>query len=357
MMMGQMTASAVSPMSRGLCETLTGNGATILRGRPRFDRLQEFAHAVSGGLASRPRRIESRFLYDARGSRLFELITEQPEYYLTRTENSILSRHSTRIRQICGPVSLVELGSGNSVKTGHLLKAWLAKGKEVRYVPVDVSESALQQAGSAIGTAFPGVQVIGINSDYTAAIPLLREISPCLLLFLGSTIGNFAPAEMSRFLVQVSAAMAVGDLFLLGLDLVKDNRLIEDAYNDAAGVTQEFTRNLFVRMNRELGSGIDVSKVEHEAHYNPEKAQVEICARFTGRQEIGIRQTGEGFVIAAGEAIETEISRKFRLEEFVPYLESFNFAAEEIFSDDNGWFSLVLLRRIPARSLSGGGAS
>jgi len=353
-MNGQSTASAGMAIRNGFCLSAPGNGASIPAGLNNFDRLQEFARSVSGGLAARPRRIESRFLYDARGSSLFELITEQPEYYLTRVETTILSRHSSRIRQISGGVSLVELGSGNSVKTGHLLKAWLSKGGDVRYIPVDVSETALQEAGAAIGAAYPGVRVTGINNDYTAALPLLREISPCLVLFLGSTIGNFVDGQMSRFLIQLAAAMSLGDLFLVGLDLVKEQRLIEDAYNDAAGVTREFTRNLFVRMNRELGSGIDVSSVEHEARYNPEKAQVEICARFTSRQEIGIRQTGEGFIIGAGEAIETEISRKFRLEEFIPYLKAFGFAAEEVFTDDKGWFALVLLRRIPTRSLSGG---
>ncbi|BCS52710.1 L-histidine N(alpha)-methyltransferase [Geobacter sp. SVR] len=331
-------------------EAALGVGATILRGAAPTDPVLDFALSTAAGFASSPRRLECRFLYDEQGSALFERITVQPEYYLTRTETEILAASAKRIREITGPVTLVELGSGYSVKTEHLLRAWLARGRPVRYVPVDVSESALWSACRTISVTHPDVQVIGVNTEYPGAFPLFRELFPVLVMFLGSTIGNFTPLENTAFLEGLSAALSPGDFFLVGLDLVKEAPIIEAAYNDAAGVTGEFTRNLFARMNRELGSGIDLSAVQHDARYNPDKEQVEIKALFTSPQAIRIRQLEETFRVSRGETVRTEISRKFRIDRFVPQLEAFGFATEDVFIDDQGWFALVLARRVPLRA-------
>lgn len=311
--------------------------------------MADFAFSVAAGLASRPRRIDSRHLYDARGSTLFELITEQPEYYLTRTETLILESSAAEIRRIVGPAALVELGSGNSLKIDHLLRSWRAMGRHTRYIPVDVSESALARVCRSVSSAHPGLEVLGIHGDYRSAFPLFEELSPLLLLFLGSSIGNFTPAEMSAFLEAVSASITPGDFLLVGIDLVKEQGLIEAAYNDRAGVSAQFTLNLFLRMNRELESGVDIDCVRHEAYYNPLKEQVEIRARFLSPQVIHIQPLGERFAIAADEAVQTEISRKFHVDEFLAQAEEYRFGAEAVFTDPAGWFALVLLRRVSAR--------
>lgn len=344
---------SLSPMAEivaagNVFELATGPGETLLRIGRDGDQIHDFAISAAAGLASRPRRLESRFLYDACGSKLFDLITQQPEYYLTRTETSLLAANAWRIRALTGPTTLVELGSGSSVKTEHLLKAWLDRDRLAGYVAVDVSESALRGALRGLSATHPGVRGIGINSDYSSAFPLLSALSPVLLLFLGSSIGNFSPSETATFFKSTAAALAPGDFFLVGIDLVKETSVIEAAYNDAAGVTEEFTRNLFARMNRELGSGIDLSSVRHEARYNRYEEQVEIQARFTRQQTVHIEPLNEHFTLANGESIQTEISRKFNVEKFVALAERFCFSVEEVFTDERKWFALVLLRRTAA---------
>jgi len=340
-------ASPEQQICRTLLEAYSGHGSTIIRGSSETDPLQDFARSTASGLVSAPRRLECRFLYDAEGSALFERVTQQPEYYLTRTETSILAANAACIRELTGPVTLVELGSGSSAKTDFLLRAWLEQGERVCYVPVDVSESALSGACSAITAKYPRVRVIGVNYDFREAFSLISKLSPTLVLLLGSTIGNFSPQEMSRFFMTLSGAMTPGDGFLLGIDLVKDRSLLEAAYNDAAGVTANFTRNIFARMNRELGSAIDTDAIEHVATYDRVKEQIEIYARFTRQQTFLLAPLGRQFAIPPGDMVQIEISRKFRLERVLPYLEEFGFSTEEIFTDERNWFALLLLRRRP----------
>jgi L-histidine N-alpha-methyltransferase len=338
-------ASPELQICRSFREACFGAGSTILRGMTGPDPVQEFARAAAQGLGSQPRTLESRFLYDSQGSALFELITKQPEYYLTRTETAILAGNSSRIREMTGPVMLVELGSGSSHKIDHLLRAWLERSPSVCYVPVDVSESALVGASRKITSKYRTVKVIGVNCDFQQALPLVSQLSPVMVMLLGSTIGNFAPARMSGFLQAMACSLASGDFLLLGLDLVKPRPVLEAAYNDAAGVSAEFTRNVFARMNRELGCAIDLKAIEHLARYDEAKEQIEIFARFTRRQTLSLAPLGMELTIGPGELVQTEISRKFRLELFVPYLERFGFVAEELFVDERQWFALVLLRR------------
>ena len=315
-----------------------------------FESRDDFASSVSLGLRSDPRCIPSRFLYDARGSLLFELITRQPEYYLTRTESSILAESAGRIREIAGSVSIMEFGSGSSKKTGFLLGAWLSREASVVYIPVDVSESALKQGSRMILQRFPMARVIPLHADYGEAFSYMKEASPVMATFLGSSIGNFDEPEMSRFLLELGNGLAPGDFFLAGFDLVKEPSVIEAAYNDAAGATAEFTRNLFVRMNRELGSGIDPGTVEHRACYNAEMERVETDALFTSRQQLRVAPRGERYYIAEGETIRTEISRKFRIDLLIPYLEYFGFKTREIFTDAGEWYALVLLQKIEKKN-------
>ncbi len=183
------------------------SGETLVAAPVADDPLLEFARSVAAGLSDEPKWLHCRFLYNAEGSRLFEKITEQPEYYLTRTEEGILAERSAEIREITGPVSLVELGSGYSVKTEHLLSAYLENGDPVRYVPVDVSDTALREANRSISENFSDVQFTGINGTYRSAFPILKQLSPQMVIFLGSSIGNFNPAETTAFWRRIASAI------------------------------------------------------------------------------------------------------------------------------------------------------
>jgi L-histidine Nalpha-methyltransferase len=318
---------------------------TVLRMPCRSEEISAFASSVVTGLQSSPRRLDCRFLYDAQGSALYEQICRQPEYYLTRTEAAILARHAADICAITGPVTLVELGSGSAIKTGHLLSAYAAEPYWPRYLPIDVSESALQQAGRLISRRHPNVLFTAINGTYEDAFPVFGTVSPTLILFLGSTIGNLDEPAAGRFWQAISTHMVDGDFFLLGVDLVKDRKILEAAYNDAAGVTAAFSRNLFARMNRELGAAVASEKIDHLARYRAAGERIEIHGRFTADQVIRISSPGRSFSIRAGEEILIEISRKFRVEKLIAELAAYGLELREKFTDERGWFALLLLQK------------
>jgi L-histidine N-alpha-methyltransferase len=322
-----------------------GSGATLVEAPGTRESRLGFARSVAAGLSDEPKWLHCRFLYDAEGSQLFEKITEQPEYYPTRTEAAILVKHAADIRTITGPRTLVELGSGYSVKTEHLLSAYVDEEDPLLYVPVDVSDTALREASKTIAEQFADVQFTGINGTYRSAFPVLRQLSPQMVIFLGSSIGNFNPAETTAFWRNIAGHLPAGDFLLLGIDLVKDVAVLEAAYNDAAGVTAAFTKNYFVRMNRELRSGIDIDQIEHVAIWNPELGRIEISVRFHTDQEIYIEPLDERFKISAGERILVEISRKYRLPEVTEELGTFGFEARRAFTDEKEWFALLLLER------------
>lgn len=313
---------------------------------------ETFALSVAQGLAHHPRRLSCRYLYDAAGSALFERITEQPEYYLTSAEASLLARHARRIRALTGPSALVELGAGTSAKTRHLLDAWSAVDPGATYVAVDICEPVVVAAGEDLRREYPRLDVRGIAGSYEQALPWLAALSPVTVAFLGSTIGNFDDPELDEFLARVAGSLAGGDHFLLGVDLVKDVATLEAAYDDAAGVTARFTQNLFARMNRELGTEIDLDAVEHVAHYNERCERIDIFARFRDETWIELPTLGERFRIAAGETIQTEISRKFRADEMMLRVSRHGFVPVETFTDDAGRFASLLLRREDAARCS-----
>jgi L-histidine N-alpha-methyltransferase len=317
----------------------------VLAGSSPAVAVQDLAQAVALGLSDTPRWLPSRFLYDAAGSELFERICELPEYYLTRTEAGILERSAERIRQLTGPVTLIELGSGSATKTDHLLRAYATTGSRVRYVPVDVSASILRVAAERIEDQFPAVAVAGVNGEYEAAFPLLAAYAPSLLLFLGSTIGNLNHVESTVFWRRVAGAMPEGSYLLLGADLVKDPTILHAAYNDAAGVTARFTRNVFARMNRELGAGLHLDAIEHVAQWNAAWERMEIGGRFHTTQRLRVAPLGIDFTIRAGEQVMTEISRKFLLPRLTTYLRGFGFEPVETFTDPRRWFAVLLLRK------------
>jgi iron(II)-dependent oxidoreductase len=304
-----------------------------------------FAQSIARGLGDSPRWLSCRYLYDAEGSALFEDITRQPEYYLTRTEDALLAAHASRLRARAGASTVVELGSGSSTKTRHLLRAWTARGQRARYVPVDISRDMLEASCRALEADFPTLEVRALAGTYEQAFARLREFSPLVLLFLGSSLGNFDRTDTAAFLQRVADGLSPGDHLLLGLDLVKDPAVLEAAYNDAAGVSAAFTRNLFARMNRELGTRLDLDAIEHVAYWNEGRERIDIFARFTRPAVIELPEVDRSFRLAAGEMVLTEVSRKFRIPEMTAAAARHGFETVETITDPAQAFALLLLRR------------
>jgi L-histidine N-alpha-methyltransferase len=316
----------------------------IVVSRPTGRELQrEFAVAVRDGLSRREKTLPCRFLYDARGTELFEQITELPEYYLTRTESAILEQAGGAIASVADPDSVAELGSGTAKKTGTILRAVAERGGSPRYVPIDVSRTAIEKARRTLTGEVPGLRFAGICGTYEAGFEQFPDLSPVLVLFLGSTIGNFGREESIRFLERIRGHLGPHDHFLLGVDLHKDPEILEPAYEDAAGVTAAFTRNLFARMNRELGAGIDLDSIRHEATYDEESREIRIHARFLADEEVRIGPLDETIRIREGERILTEVSRKFELPALEADLREAGFTVRRVFTDDREWFALLLL--------------
>jgi len=309
------------------------------------DPARSFAESVCEGLQKQPRQLECRFLYDAKGSELYEKICSQPEYYLTRTETAILQRYAGEISRETGSCHLIELGSGSSVKTDYLLSAYQAHYTNVCYTPIDISATALKMAGRAIIAKRPDVQVVGIHGTYNDSFQLLSSTSPAMVVFLGSTLGNFTEKEEHGFWQDISQHMQTGDYLLLGVDLVKDISILEAAYNDAAGVTAAFTKNYFARMNRELGSALDLDHIRHVAFFNSGKSRMEIYLKFTEAQAIHIESLQKTFAVAQGEMMQIEISRKFHLPAVKDNLRSYGFEPVKTCTDDKGWFGLILFQK------------
>lgn len=303
---------------------------------------ESFAESVAAGLADDPKWLHCRWLYDARGSALYEKITEQPEYYPTLTEDGILAAYAQGIRAAVGDTTLVELGSGSSSKTRRLVDAWLGQG-DVRYVPIDISLDALDAACGDLAAEYPNMRLEGIASSFHRGLSRVGSLSPLLLMFLGSTIGNLNDADVDELFENVSRALMPGDHFLLGIDLIKDKTTLEAAYNDAAGWTEKFTKNLFVRMNRELGSGIPMDAVEHVAVYDEGRERIEIFGEFDRGVDIGLGP-GAGCVrVDAGERVMIEISRKFKVDDVADTAMRFGLTLVRTFTDADRRFAVLLL--------------
>jgi L-histidine N-alpha-methyltransferase len=277
------------------------------------------------GLTATPKSLPPKWFYDAQGSALFEKITELPEYYPTRAERSILRAAATEIAQLSRARVLVELGSGSSEKTRLLLSALRAAGSLLAYVPVDVSESALVLAEEALAVEYPGLAVHAVVSDFEQYLGLEPSATtpapagqagpaggPRLVAFLGSTIGNMVPAERAAFLGRVRASLRPGDSFLLGTDLVKDAGVLVAAYDDAAGVTAAFNKNVLAVLNAELGADFDLDAFEHVALWDPANEWIEMRLRSATAQLARVRDLDLEVRFAAGEEMRTEVSAKFR---------------------------------------------
>jgi L-histidine N-alpha-methyltransferase len=299
------------------------------------------------GLLRSPREISPRYFYDDVGSRLFEEITRLPEYYLTRAEDWILRNVGPEIVERTGAEALIELGSGSSIKTRILLDAMHRAGTLRRYVPFDVSESAVREAAGGLLAAYPELEIRGVVGDFTEhldAVPEsgLRE----LCIFLGGTIGNFRPEEAVRFLRRLARRLETGDHFLLGTDLVKDPVVLHAAYNDARGVTARFNRNILAVVNRLFDADFDVDAFRHRAVYNPERRWIEMWLVAEKTHKVRVRRIDLEITVEAGEEILTEVSAKYDRGAVESLLGAAGFGTAAFYTDPDRRFALTLARRL-----------
>jgi L-histidine N-alpha-methyltransferase len=299
------------------------------------------------GLTATPKSLPPKWFYDAQGSALFEKITELPEYYPTRAEREILGSAAPSIAEASRAQTLVELGSGSSEKTRLLLDALRLAGTLGTYVAVDVSEPALVGAGQALLTEYPGLEVDAVVSDFEHHLGLPADSAGSrLVAFLGSTIGNMTPPQRAEFLARVRAELRVGDTFLLGTDLVKDPATLIAAYDDAAGVTAAFNKNVLAVLNAELGADFDLDAFDHVAAWNADAEWIEMRLRSATKQTVRLPGIGLTVDFAAGEEMRTEVSAKFRRETVETELAKAGFSMRSWWTDRAGQFGLSL--SIPA---------
>ena len=306
------------------------------------DRHAELARDVREGLGGAVKQLPPKYFYDARGSRLFDRITELPEYYLTRAETEILEHHAADFVTDVGARVLVEYGSGSSTKTRLLLDAMERQGSLEAYAPVDVSEDAVHAAADLLVTEYSGLQVVIVIADFDSPLDLSFAAGPRVIAFLGSTIGNFTPSAARHFMGCVAEEMEEEDGFLIGFDLVKDVGELEAAYNDAAGVTAAFNLNLLRVLNRELGADFDTGAFRHHAFWNADRARIEMHLVSRERQMVRIPDLEMEVAFEAGESIRTELSHKYSRESAYDLLQSGGMKVRRWESDGRSRFALAL---------------
>ena len=296
------------------------------------------------GLTSSPKWLQPKWFYDSRGSDLFEEITRLPEYYPTRAESSILAAHAGDVARRSGAHTLVELGSGSSEKTRLLLNALAGAGTLRQYVPLDVSESALRDAVAAIHGDYPTLAIHGVVADFTQHLDRIPGQTPRMIVFLGGTIGNFPPEERAHFLGDLRDTLLPGEWLLLGTDLVKDAGVLVPAYDDAAGVTAEFNRNVLAVLNRELDADFDLENYQHVAIWDAQNEWIEMRLRATDDAKVTLSHLDLDIELQAGQEIRTEISAKFRREGVDGELAKAGFDMDSWWTDPEGRFALSLAR-------------
>ncbi|MGH9580326.1 MAG: L-histidine N(alpha)-methyltransferase [Terriglobales bacterium] len=308
--------------------------------------IPEIAAEVLQGLSSDPKWLCPKLFYDAQGSAMFEEITALPEYYLTRTEQQILEDHAGEMLAQAGKgLSLVELGAGSARKTSVLIRALFQQQSGVLYYPIDVSPAALHAASGRLRESFPGLALRPIVADYSRDMAALRQVpGRKLVLYIGSSIGNFEPDQATLLLARLRARLGAGDALLLGVDLRKDPSVLLPAYDDAQGVTACFNKNILARINRELGGEFDLELFRHVALWNSEMSRMEIYLESLVRQEVRIRLLARKFCFAAGERLHTENSYKYTDESARRLLESGGFLLERTWKDAREWFAVHLAR-------------
>jgi L-histidine Nalpha-methyltransferase len=300
---------------------------------------------VYRGLSGHPKTLSPWLFYDQLGSQLFEQITELPEYYLTRTERAIFTQHADEILRAAANgerLTLIELGAGSASKTGLLLEAALRHQQEVTYHAIDVSDSALDAARESIEARFPRVTVKPLVADYTDGLGNIDSHSRRLVLYIGSSLGNFEPPAAIELLKDVRHQLSRGDQLLLGVDHVKDRNTLRLAYNDAAGVTAAFNLNVLARINRELGANFELQHFRHRALWNPERSRMEMHLESLRAQSVSIPALELELEFTRGESIHTENSYKFTPDSVTRLLAASGFTVTHGWTDDNDWFGVYL---------------
>jgi L-histidine N-alpha-methyltransferase len=304
------------------------------------------AEDVRRGLRGRRKSIPPKHFYDEEGSRLFDRICELPEYYLTRSEEALLERSAREILEVSRPTDLIELGSGTARKTRLLFDAAEALDLALRYHPVDVCEPMLRASGEELLERYPWLEIRAVVADYERHLDRLPVGRRRLVAFLGSTIGNFAPSRALDFLRAIAGQLSTGDHLLLGADLVKPVEELERAYDDPAGVTAEFNRNVLRVMNRELGADFDPTAFDHVAFFDRRRRQIEMHLRSQRAQRVSLPTLGISVSFRAGETLHTEISRKFTRRALEALGRRAGFSLRRWFSGVTPSFALLLCERV-----------
>lgn len=316
----------------------------------------EFSKEVESGLNDKQKHISPKFFYDKKGSKLFEEICKQPEYYLNRVESQILKNSVDEILEIIGneEISLVELGNGNSLKTRILLGPLLSKLRNVSYFPIDVSFKMLKKSISDLLSEYSDLKIYGICSDYVTGLLKTNDFMKSkknvpkrkFIIFLGSSIGNFDPKEAQIFLCSIAKYVKKDDLLLIGIDLEKDKSILDRAYNDKNGITAKFNLNVLTRINNELAGEFKVSNFEHESFYNADKHRIEMHLISKIDQHVRIQAIGKTFHFKKGETIHTENSYKYSLDRLEKLVGKSGLQVVKNFVDPKKQYTLILLKKI-----------
>jgi L-histidine Nalpha-methyltransferase len=310
---------------------------------------------VINGLQKTPKSLPARYFYDRQGSQLFEQICQLPEYYPTRTEASILKQYASEIVKFTQGVEIVELGSGSSTKTRYLFNAYQDLNNPLYYTPVDVSDSILKTSAYRLLTDYPQLKIQGKVATYSQALQQLTSyfLGTRIIIFLGSSIGNFNPVECDRLLTQITTALNPGDYFLLGIDLQKPIEILVAAYNDAQGVTAAFNLNMLQHLNNRFQGNFNLNLFKHQAIYNSTAHQIEMYLISQEAQSVTLESLDLTIELAPEEKILTEISRKFNLQQMKEYLGDYpadtlrdrNLNLIHTYTDQQQWFGLLLCQK------------
>ena len=309
------------------------------------DDRQKAIRELRDSLLRSPRRVPAQYFYDDHGSRLFEDITELPEYYQTRTERALLEQIADEVVKRSGAEELVELGSGASSKTRVLLDAMHRAGQLQCYVPFDVSEGIVRRVGDELTREYDELSIHGVIGDFVTQLDKIPRKGRRLVLFLGGTIGNFSDLDARRFLQGVHDLLEPGEHLLLGTDLIKDRQRLHDAYNDSRGITADFNRNILRVLNEQVGSNFDPEAFEHEAVYNESAHRIEMWLRATRAQEVHLRDLALTLFLDADSRVLTEISVKFDRDLIDSMLRNSGLQLEAMYTDAQSDFALSLVQR------------
>jgi L-histidine Nalpha-methyltransferase len=294
------------------------------------------------GLSRKPKMIPSSFFYDDTGSKLFEQITSLDEYYLTRTELPLIKKAAKQLQSTLHHIDIVELGSGNCVKISLLFDNVSEEfRKTIRYIPFDVSVSAIKQSSNNLLEKYPGIRIHAIAADFLTQLDVIPKQSKKIICFLGSTIGNLKKEKAKEFLIKLSSIMGSGDILLIGFDMIKDKDILEKAYNDTLNITKEFNKNILQVVNKYIGTNFDTDKFEHVAFFNEDECRIEMHLKAVEHVKINCALHPSDIVVYKDETIHTENSYKFSNKDIKDFAQAAQLDIQNNYTDKNKWFSLV----------------